>query len=524
MHNIIPDNFFDVLMADFPSLQTAISDKKLRGEVPEWPLTTDEASTRGSYKLLHKELIEPNYELIRQQIRDQYGSSPNVMNRMFSQYQASSTHAQLLYSAYIYNCVALNHDLFGRHTYHIPDKLAAALAKDESDEPNDRLRLKSPSSLFTFTSPQMIVYLESISGGTRLNRSTPISVFIFDRPYRKGGRHYVILAFHGNRGHHYSAMIKREVWAKESETLTNTLQTNWDGADVLSTVPSDIRFYRGPARSFFWTILKAIAHLNSPQAIIEKTSTSTNSYLVATPAITTSLPSTSHVSKSSSSTAIPTATPNPNSALQVMLDANLRKHTDSIGYQTSTQFISRLESSKFLDRFRETMYEFTLAQQTTTSEIDLAEMLDAYIEDGMIKGTPPLTNESAIALQKGLAATVWRAIFSHDARNDYDALFNHAYLMLVIRIEGAERTRRLFTHEKKMHVALTQLPISTPSEGTRLVAELEKHPLGQPYAIEGSNLFNKICAELTHEMLGLLLKLPHLETLRGAGNANPEQN
>jgi hypothetical protein len=61
---------------------------------------------------------------------------------------------------------------------------------------------------------------------------------------------------------------------------------------------------------------------------------------------------------------------------------------------------------------------------------------------------------------------------------------------------------------------LAKIPQTSKDGGMRLLAEMASRPIGQPYAIDGSNYFNKAASDISHEMMGCLLGLPYFEFLK----------
>jgi hypothetical protein len=66
---------------------------------------------------------------------------------------------------------------------------------------------------------------------------------------------------------------------------------------------------------------------------------------------------------------------------------------------------------------------------------------------------------------------------------------------------------------------MVKLTTVNKKRGMLLLSEMSNTPVGPPYAIEGSNFFNKAAAEIMHEMVGTLISLPYFELLKNI-NAN----
>src|SRR5205807_10298925 len=84
------------------------------------------------------------------------------------------------------------------------------------------------------------------------------------------------------------------------------------------------------------------------------------------------------------------------------------------------------------------------------------------------------------------------------------------------RIKLATSKHAPLEHELIMYRAMERL-INTSVKKRELISKtLIAYPIGQPFAMDGSNLFNKLFSEIAHEMLGILLVLPYFELLKKA--------
>jgi hypothetical protein len=61
---------------------------------------------------------------------------------------------------------------------------------------------------------------------------------------------------------------------------------------------------------------------------------------------------------------------------------------------------------------------------------------------------------------------------------------------------------------------MDRLVRTSKNKGMQMLAELSQYELGPPHSFAGSNLMVKLAGEITHEMLGCLLRLPYFDMLK----------
>lgn len=179
--------------------------------------------------------------------------------------------------------------------------------------------------------------------------------------------------------------------------------------------------------------------------------------------------------------------------------------------------INKLNHSAGVQVLRDMMYELSRQQFLQCSENDLYECFDDYISEiKMISGSFPKTSFS-IGMQKRIAADIWKHLLSPKAKGNYSFLLFHGYIMLMMRIEKkAYNDKELFEYEQILHFNMKKLIDSTKQKAKIIRENLVNYPIGPPYAIENSNLLNKMASEITHEMLGCLIRLPYFELIKKA--------
>lgn len=163
---------------------------------------------------------------------------------------------------------------------------------------------------------------------------------------------------------------------------------------------------------------------------------------------------------------------------------------------------------------RDNMYELSRKNFNQCRDEDIYELFDEYIKEiRMISGTFPKTSFS-IDMQKRIAFDIWKHLLSTKAKGNYSFLLFHSYIMLMMRIEEAEATRELYDFELQLHSYMRKLIDSTKLSSKKIFENLMMYPIGPPHAIENSTLLNKMASEITHEMLGCLIRLPYFEIIK----------
>lgn len=177
---------------------------------------------------------------------------------------------------------------------------------------------------------------------------------------------------------------------------------------------------------------------------------------------------------------------------------------------------NKICNSAAIQVLRDRMYELSRQNFLQTSDDDIYELFDEYIKEIQnISGSFPKTSFS-IAMQKRIAIDIWKHLLSPKAKGNYSFLLCHGFIMLMLRIEAAEAVRPLYDYELQLHSQMKKLIGSSKPKGRKIFEKLINYPIGPPYAIQNSNLFNKMGSEITHEMLGCLVRLPYFEIIKKA--------
>lgn len=200
--------------------------------------------------------------------------------------------------------------------------------------------------------------------------------------------------------------------------------------------------------------------------------------------------------------------------LSVLKDAILENEysKDQEKIKPVKALFNKLCHSAALQFFRDKMYELLKQNTLRCNDNDIYELFDEYIK---FSRTIPKTSFS-IDIQKRIALDIWKHLLSAKAKGNYSYLFSHGYIMLMRRIEAAQAVRQLYEFEIKLYFYMDKLIDSTKQKGGKIFEKLIHYSIGPPFAIENSNLLNKMASEINHEMLGCLIRLPYFEIIKKA--------
>lgn len=188
---------------------------------------------------------------------------------------------------------------------------------------------------------------------------------------------------------------------------------------------------------------------------------------------------------------------------------------DELSQSKVAKLTHMLNGSKSLKRYRELLFAYERKVYANMSDADLAEQVAGYVDDIKEVNQGEFYSTSfALETQKRIACDIWRHVLSARAKESYFILFNHGYYSLMYRIKLTSGERVLFEYERIMYSAMEKLIDTSVNKGKLIIHGLTNYPIGKPYAMEGSNLFNKLSSEIAHEMFGILLVLPYFEMLK----------
>lgn len=213
------------------------------------------------------------------------------------------------------------------------------------------------------------------------------------------------------------------------------------------------------------------------------------------------------------------------SAIQNFLMALLKRRLVTGEDQRKGEgFLSRLRTSEGVEVLRSILLELTQKMATEITEADMDAMADSYIEDALMFRDPFFVSHPNLNQQRFLALKLWKELILADVWKDYFELINHAYLMLVVRLEERSRQGLAGKYEIRLHSELLAMVELDEAQIQQRITNMLNYPLYPPDSIDESNLFNKLCGDITYEVLGLLLRFDYGEVLRGKGNKDPDLN
>lgn len=172
---------------------------------------------------------------------------------------------------------------------------------------------------------------------------------------------------------------------------------------------------------------------------------------------------------------------------------------------------AKLNRSKCVAWMRETNFGFM--RQLHFTQEQFAEAAQGYVTDITAVGGM-IDTSFAFAVQQRIAWDIWTHLLTGHGRANFDFLFNHAYLQLLSRMAAARDVRALGQEEAMMYRAAAKLVEISKQRGFEIIQDMMQTPVRPPFAEPGMNLFSKLLAEITHEMIGTLLQLPYFECLR----------
>lgn len=172
---------------------------------------------------------------------------------------------------------------------------------------------------------------------------------------------------------------------------------------------------------------------------------------------------------------------------------------------------SQLNRSIALKWFKDVAHEHQ--QEQKFGKPEFYAFAEEYVADITEMGGVIKTLFS-LSVQKRIAFDIWNHLISIKGRDNYDFLFNHAYLIVMSRLQQSNDQRGWGVDEEFLANCMAKLITKSKNRGMMILSEMGNTPVGPPFAIEGSNFFNKATSEIMHEMVGTLLTLPYFEWLK----------
>ncbi|MBU0474792.1 MAG: hypothetical protein KKF62_11580 [Bacteroidetes bacterium] len=186
--------------------------------------------------------------------------------------------------------------------------------------------------------------------------------------------------------------------------------------------------------------------------------------------------------------------------------------------------IDKVKNTKSLDKYRQHLYEHSKKIYSQNNKNDLLEHFEFYVNEIKELVGEFYKTSFSIEQQKKIALDIWYHLLSPKAKENYYFLLNHSYLVLISRIEKASKDRTLFDWEIYLHNTMNEITISSKDRGNELISSLGLYKIPQETDWSADNLYDKMSAEISFEMLGCLLRLPYFEILKRAIKKNKKTN
>ena len=123
----------------------------------------------------------------------------------------------------------------------------------------------------------------------------------------------------------------------------------------------------------------------------------------------------------------------------------------------------------------------------------------------------------AIETQIRIAGDMWRHLLTPPARPNLEFLWNHAYCFFQSRLQLRREQGNQPAPFIQIERHLARLQQCNKEEGKRILAEMAQTLMYRPHVEEdGYRMLLKVFAEISHEMVGTLLRLPYFDMLKEA--------
>ncbi|MEC9487439.1 MAG: hypothetical protein UMU76_08055 [Prosthecochloris sp.] len=189
-------------------------------------------------------------------------------------------------------------------------------------------------------------------------------------------------------------------------------------------------------------------------------------------------------------------------------------HDPSPNKQNTRKLFSKINNSDALKAIRKTVFEYSVQQISVTDDDELNLFLDGCIEDIESVSGSFFDTQFSINKQKQIAIDVWRHLLTPNAKSNYDFVFNHAFVHFARRLEIASETAGLREWEDYLYAQIIKLISASKNKGSKIINNLRNYQLFPPHTAYPSNLMIKMYSEITHEMLGCLLRLPYFDLIK----------
>ena len=153
------------------------------------------------------------------------------------------------------------------------------------------------------------------------------------------------------------------------------------------------------------------------------------------------------------------------------------------------------------------------------SDAEFDEIFDTYVDDFGSEYLKNYAPESfSLLTLKRLARDFYRYLISAPARDNFKLLFIAGYFMVYYRMLVKRHLGEPYSEsfEAQLHRAFFELPEMNRQKGRAAFHKMSQTPVRYRSGGHPISLLGKVQTEISHEMFGVLLKLPYLDMLREA--------
>ena len=179
------------------------------------------------------------------------------------------------------------------------------------------------------------------------------------------------------------------------------------------------------------------------------------------------------------------------------------------------RFFRIMDSNPAINNIKVAFFENFRSEFARVDESVFSLFAADYVEDvtEVSKNAFPKTTFSLDA-QTRIAHDMLMALCAKKAERNLGFLFDHCYCYLTERIGLASRQRDLFDWERQLGLGMVALPSASGSKQKSIISGFLHTLVHPPYSVETMPLLQKMCGEISHEMIGCLLVMPWFEILR----------
>lgn len=146
---------------------------------------------------------------------------------------------------------------------------------------------------------------------------------------------------------------------------------------------------------------------------------------------------------------------------------------------------------------------------------NFSEAAEFYVSESGSFGETPATGFS-LSTQIRIASDIMKLLLTEPGRKNYEMLFNHAAIYLLNRCTNPASDATAEDVEVLNSVAyfVTGLMQGGKRRGMAVLDEMAHTPIYPPFTERPATYLLKVAAEIAHEMLGVLIRLPYFDLLR----------